>query len=107
MGNHEAASNVAGCTSEASELLDECQFAVHPKLIKVKVFEDESEAKEFAKQNEGSSAVGHGTKGYYVGMKTEPVEAISVGISEAVSKMQLNVELGFEWIPGVTWGQCH
>jgi hypothetical protein len=86
---------------------DECQFAVHPSLINVKVFNEESEAKDFSKTSEGSSAVGHGSKGYYVGIKTTPVTAIDVGIKSAVSKLELNVELGFEWIPGLTWAQCH
>jgi len=87
--------------------LDECQFAVHPSILKIRVFKNEEEAKEFAKQHKGSSAVGHGSKGYYVGLQTVPVEAIDFGIKSAVSKLGLNVELGFEWIPGLTWGMCH
>ena len=86
---------------------DEQQFAVHPKLMKVINFETEDDAKLFAKQNEISSAVGHGSKGYYVGLKTFSVEAIAHGIQSACKELKLNVELGFEWIPGLTWGQCH
>lgn len=86
---------------------DEQQFAVHPKLMKIKVFEDENSATAFIKENEGCSAVGHGSKGYYVGLKTEPISAIDFGIKSACAELKLNVELGFEWIPGLTWGQCH
>ena len=86
---------------------DECQFAVHPSLMKVKVFSTEDEAKAFSKTTEGSSAIGHGSKGYYVGLKTVPVEAIASGIKQACQDMQLHVDLGFEWIPGTTWAQCH
>lgn len=86
---------------------DEVQFAVHPSLMQVKVFDSEEDAKVFAKTNKGCSAVGHGSKGAYVGLPTVPVEAISVGISQACKRLNLAVELGFEWIPGITWGQCH
>lgn len=102
-----AASYVAGEINELSELLDECQFAVHPSLMKVKVFKSEEEAKEFMKIEEGCSAIGHGSKGCYVGLKTVPVEAIASGIKQACQDMQLHVDLGFEWIPGTTWAQCH
>jgi hypothetical protein len=86
---------------------DECQFAVHPSLMKVKLFDNEEEAKAFTKQEQGCSAVGHGSKGAYVGLKTVPVEAIEKGIQAACQELYLRVSLGFEWIPGSTWGQCH
>jgi hypothetical protein len=87
--------------------LDEVQFAVHPSLMDVRLFKTEEEAKEFSKMNEGSSAIGHGSKGPYVGTKTTPVVAIEHGIKTACNKLNLAVDLGFEWIPGLTWGQCH
>lgn len=86
---------------------DEVQFAVHPSLMQVRLFNTEEEAKVFANNNQGCSAVGHGSKGPYVGEKTTPVEAIEQGIKQACTNLSLNVELGFEWIPGLTWGQCH
>jgi len=86
---------------------DECQFAVHPKLMKTKVFQSDEEAKDFTKDNAGCSAVGHGTRGAYVGLKTLPVQAIEEGIELANKQLSLHVQLGFEWIPGLTWGQCH
>lgn len=86
---------------------DEQQFAVHPALMQVKVFNSEDEAKLFVSENAGCSAIGHGSKGSYVGLKTTPIEAIAYGINRACNELHLNVELGFEWIPGSTWGQCH
>ena len=86
---------------------DEQQMAVHPSLLSVKTFASEEEAKAFTKVNEGCSAVGHGSKGAYVGIKTLPVECIAKGIEQAGKELKLRVELGFEWIPGLNWGQCH
>lgn len=87
------------------EMHDEVQMAVHPSLLSVVSFKTEEEAK--AALVEGCSAIGHGTKGAYVGYRTQPVECIDAAIKDACKELQLKVELGFEWIPGLTWGQCH
>ena len=84
---------------------DEAQLAVHPSLMKVRTFQSEAEAKTALVQ--GCSAVGHGSKGSYIGYETEPVVCIRESIAAACTELDLNVELGFEWIPGLTWGQCH
>lgn len=86
---------------------DEQQMAVHPKLLSVKSFEREEDAKTFAKETAGCSAVGHGSRGYYVGVRTLPVECIAEGIETACKELKLRVDLGFEYIPGLSWGQCH
>lgn len=84
---------------------DEQQMACHPKLMSVKSFASEDEAKSAI--IEGCSAVGHGSKGAYLGFKTQPVECIAHGIAQTCSELGLRVDLGFEWIPGLSWGQCH
>lgn len=90
------------------EMHDEAQMAVHPSLLKiVGGFADEKSAKEASKEFDGVSAVGHGSKGYYFGKKTSPVEAIEKAIQGVCQQFEMNVDLGFEWIPGKTWGQCH
>lgn len=90
------------------EMHDEAQMAVHPSLLKiVGGFTDEKSAKEASKEFDGVSAVGHGSKGYYFGQKTAPVEAIEKAIQGVCRQFEMNVDLGFEWIPGKTWGQCH
>lgn len=86
---------------------DEQQMACHPSLLKVKVFANDDDAKEFAKNNSGCSAIGHGSKGPYIGLKTLPVECIEIGIKKACEELKLRVNLGFEYIPGKSWGQCH
>lgn len=87
------------------EMHDEVQMATHPSLLNVKTFKTEEEAKDALE--EGCSAIGHGTKGPYVGYKTQPVECIAEAIKDACKELKLKVDLGFEWIPGLTWGQCH
>jgi hypothetical protein len=83
---------------------DEQQLAVHPKLLKIKAFDSEEEAK--TNMEQGCSAIGHGKK-FYFGVKTAPVSAIEIGIKTACQELKLRVDLGFEWIPGKSWGQCH
>jgi len=86
---------------------DEQQMAIHPSLLKVKSFAVEEDAKQFVKANEGCSAIGHGSKGAYVGLRTVPIECIATGIEQACGELKLRVDLGFEYIPGLNWGQCH
>lgn len=84
---------------------DEQAFAVHPRLMSIKGYATEEEAKEAV--CEGSSPVGHGSKGTYVGFKTLPIECIDAGIQKAVKQMKLKVPLGFEWQVGLNWAQTH
>jgi DNA polymerase family A len=85
---------------------DEQQMACHPSLLDVRGMSEE-EAKIFVKENKGCSAIGHGSKGAYVGLKTKPIDCIEKGIQRACQYLKLNVDLGFEYIPGKTWAQCH
>ena len=84
---------------------DEQQMACHPDLLQVKSFSSDDEAK--AALQDGCSAIGHGSKGPYLGYKTVPIECIQEGIESACKELELRVPLGFEWIPGMSWGQCH
>ena len=87
------------------QMHDEAQMAVHPSLMEVKLFDTEDEAKAYRKDNSG--AIGHSAKGYYVTNRTAPIECIAHGIQTAVEEMKLKVDLGFEYISGRSWGQCH
>ena len=84
---------------------DEVQYAVHPKLMQIKAFATEDEAK--SAMQEGCSAIGHGSKGAYVGYKTKPVDCIDAGIKQATAELGTRTQMGFEWIPGSNWAQCH
>jgi len=80
-------------------------MAVHPRLMNVKVHDTEEEAKEA--RTDPSGAIGHGSKGYYTTNPTKAVQCISEAISNVGEEMQLNVQLGHEYISGMNWGQCH
>ena len=93
------------------EYHDENQLLTSPKLHSFKVFSTEEEAKLFASEwdvSEGQlSAIGHSEKGYYVSLPN----VVSIGIDKAIRKaeslLSINVPLGFEWITGKNWLQCH
>lgn len=84
---------------------DEQQLAAHPALLSVKVFKTEEEAKEF--RSDSSGAIGYSAKGYYVTQRTLPIDCIAEGINRASKELGLRVALGFEYITGNNWGQCH
>lgn len=91
--------------------MDENQLLTSPKLHKFKVFNTEEEAEDFVRNwnnEEGQlSAIGHSEKGYYISLPN----VVSKGISNAILKteklLNINVPLGFEWITGRNWAQCH
>lgn len=93
------------------EYHDENQLLTSPKLHKFKVFNTEEEAEDFVENwnnEEGQlSAIGHSDKGYYISLPN----VVSKGISNAILKteklLNINVPLGFEWITGRNWAQCH
>lgn len=84
---------------------DEQQMAGASSLFDVKVFKSDEEAK--AAMQPGCSAIGHGAKGPYLAYKTKPVFCIEEGIASACKELKLRVDLGFEYIVGKSWGQCH
>ena len=84
---------------------DEVQYAVHPELMKIKNFSSDDEAK--AAMEDGCSAIGHGSKGSYLGYKTPVIDCIDLGIKEACKELETRTQMGFEWIPGANWAQCH
>ena len=84
---------------------DENQFAMHPSLLKVTNYPTEEKAKEARLDNTG--AIGHGSKGYYVTDRTLPIDCIGKGIEQVCEELQLRVNLGFEYISGRSWKDCH
>jgi hypothetical protein len=91
--------------------MDENQLLTSPKLYKFKVFKQEDEAKEFVENWDSEkgqlSAIGHSDKGYYIALPNEVSEGIQNAITETEKILSLNVNLGFEWIAGRTWFDCH
>jgi hypothetical protein len=91
--------------------VDENQLFTSPKLHKFKTFKTEEEAEEFVKNWDKSlgqiSTVGHSEKGYYVSLPNIISEGIANAIKKTEKILKLNVELGFEWVTGKNWLQCH
>lgn len=88
---------------------DECQIFLTKKLVKFEMFESKELAKEFIKNYSGKeqlSAIGHG-KVWYVCPPNDVSRAIEHGIKETESLLKLNVNLGYEWIVGRNWHECH
>jgi hypothetical protein len=93
------------------EYHDENQLLTSPKFYKFKVFKTEEEAKDFIKNWDNSkgqlSTIGHSDKGYYVTLPNEVSKGISNAIKNTEEILKLKVNLGFEWITGKNWKQCH
>lgn len=93
------------------EYHDENQFYSNPKLYKFKMFETEDEANEFVnnwdKEQGQISSVGHSEKGYYVALPNAISKAVESSIKRAEELLKLQVNIGFEWIVGKNWAQCH
>lgn len=93
------------------EYHDENQLLTSPKFYKFETFKTEEEAKSFSKEWDRSkgdlSAIGHSDKGYYIALPN----IVSKGVQDAITKteeiLNLNVGLGFEWVVGKNWFQCH
>lgn len=95
----------------ACEYHDENQIVTRKDMIKHKVFSSEVEAENYVKNWDSSagqiSSVGHSEKGYYVGLPNPVSIAIDNAIKKAEKITKLNVSLGYEWITGKNWAQCH
>jgi hypothetical protein len=93
------------------EYHDENQLLTSPKMYKFKVFGTQEDADNFVKgwdvTNGQISAVGHSDKGYYVALPNQVSKGISKAIVKTEKMLKIKVPLGFEWIAGKNWYQCH
>lgn len=93
------------------EYHDENQLYTAKHIHKFKVFSTEEEAKEFVNNWDSSlgllSAIGHSDKGYYISLPNDVSKGIEQAILKTESLLEINVPLGFEWITGKNWYQCH
>lgn len=84
---------------------------MNPKLLKFKVFSTEEDAKSFVSTWEGEgqlSGITEGKEGKFVIVLPNPVsQSIDFGFKKAVEVTKLKVPLGYEWVGGVNWYQCH
>ena len=93
------------------EYHDESQLLTSPKFYKFKVFATEEEAKNFTKNWDTSlgqlSAIGHSGKGYYVALPNVVSKGVEAAFLKTEELLKTNVSLGFEWVVGRTWFDCH
>lgn len=88
---------------------DESQFAVSPHLMDYYVFKTEEEAKKFHDNWEGEQlgAVQKGKNCYYI---TKP-SIISKSLTKVIKKVEdmfnIKVEMGYEYVTGRNWRDCH
>ena len=78
-----------------------------PRTIK---FDTEEEAKEFVKNYEEPyqlSAISKGKEKYYIALPNPVSKAITNGIKKAEEFLNVRVPMGYEWIIGKNWAQCH
>lgn len=93
------------------EYHDESQLLTSPKFYKFKVFATEEEAKNFTKNWDTSlgqlSAIGHSGKGYYIALPNVVSKGVEAAFLKTEELLKTNVSLGFEWVVGRTWFDCH
>lgn len=91
------------------EYHDEQALWVHPKLLSFKRFKTKEEAEEFRKNWEGPllSPVSDNGKGFYIVMPSIVSEAIEKSMLYVTNLLKIKVEMGFEYMAGSNWYQCH
>lgn len=87
---------------------DEIQYAVDPQLVKFKTFASKEDAKEFVKNWDGAqlSDVTEGND-WYITLPNAVSESIEWATKETEKTLNLQFNLGFEWIVNKTWYGCH
>lgn len=92
------------------EYHDECQLAVNPKLIPLKVFDTEEQYKDFVTKWKGEQlgAETHYQSGKICIALPNPVSlAIEKAIKMAEKETRLKVPLGMEYVVHKNWYGCH
>lgn len=91
------------------EYHDEVDMFANPKLFKFEIFETKENAEVFIQNWSGEqlSALGHNKNKYYVCLPN----SISISTTQVMRKIEkdfkINVPMGFEFMLGNTWYDCH
>lgn len=96
--------------SSMIEYHDECQIMIKQDLINYKLFNTEEEAKDFEKNYKEPfqlSAISKGKEKYYIALPNPISKAITNGIRKAEEFLNIRVPMGYEWVIGKNWSQCH
>lgn len=88
---------------------DEEALWVDPKLLSFKKFDTKKEAQDFIDNWSGPqlSPVSDNGKGYYVVMPSVVSEIIEESMRNVTKLLNINVDMGFEYMVGQNWYQCH
>jgi DNA polymerase I-like protein with 3'-5' exonuclease and polymerase domains len=88
---------------------DEEAFEITPKILNFKTFGTEEEAKDFVKNWEGEqlSGVLKGKKDYYVCLPNDLSKIVTKAVKRAEEHLNIKVPMGFEWLVGNNWAECH
>lgn len=88
---------------------DEEAFEVNPEMLNFKTFKTEEEAKDFVKGWEGEQLSGilRGKEEYYICLPNDLSKIVSKSIRKAEKFLNIKVPMGFEWLVGRNWSQCH
>ena len=91
------------------EYHDEEDLYADPKLFKFEVFETKEKAEDFVNNWQGGqlSAIGHSSKGHYVCLPNVISKATTESMRLLESNLKINVPMGFEYMLGRTWYDCH
>lgn len=93
------------------EMHDEGQLAIAPRLIKVETFNTKKEAEEFlnSKREEEYiySNIGESNGKFYVVKPNVLTRAITDAITKSEVDLKLNVKMGYDWMVGRSWKDCH
>lgn len=90
--------------------MDECQLAVNPKLIPLKLFKTKEECDKFINEWKGEQlgdAVVVKDGRYCLALPNPVFEAVAEGIRMAEKEVGLNVNLGMSYVVGNNWALCH
>ena len=91
------------------EYHDEQDMYANPALFKFQTFDTEKAAEEFSKKWTGRqlSAVSKGKDKYFVALPNP----VSIGIEDSIeivkNRLNISVEMGFEYMLGNNWYECH
>lgn len=91
------------------EYHDEQDMYASPGMFKFQLFDTEEQAKEFSKNWTGNqlSAVAKGKEKYFVALPSP----VSIGIEESIeivkNRLNISVDMGFEYMIGNNWFECH
>jgi hypothetical protein len=91
------------------EYHDEQDMYCNPDLFSFKKFGTKEEAEVFVKEWEGEqiSAIGESHKGFYIALPNPVSKAIDKSMREVENVFKINVPMGFEYMLGKNWYQCH